>query len=335
VTLRSSAIRIAGIVAVLGIGLTGCSAQADSGSDRVAMVAYSVPKSAYDALQEAFLATPEGSGVRFSASYGPSGTQSKAVASGQPADYVALSLEPDMTRLAPARVPKDWNAGRTKGMVSTSVVVIVVRAGNPKHINGWDDLVKPGVEIVTPDPASSGSAKWNILAAYSQVIAGGGSETDAAAYLAEFYRHVVSKPASGADATVTFESGIGDALISYENEAITARQKGVKVDYVVPAESFLIENPAAVTIDATQPAKDFLAFALSDRGQQIFAAHGFRPAVPGVQTGTVDGANDPRHPFPTVPSLTTIADLGGWPAVDATFFDKQDGIVTHAEKAAG
>jgi sulfate transport system substrate-binding protein len=316
------------------VGLAGCSSGANPGADTVAIVAYSVPKSAYDALESAFGATAAGQDVTFSASYGPSGTQSKAVGSGQPADYVAFSLQPDMTRLVPSVVAKDWNAGPTKGIVSDSVVVMVVRQGNPKHITGWDDLIKPGVKIVTPDPASSGSAKWNILAAYSQVLARGGSEADARNYLTDFYRHVVSKPASGAQATVTFESGTGDVLISYENEAIAARQKGVAIDYVVPSATFLIENPAAVTADASQGAKDFLAFALSDAGQKIFSANGFRPVVEGVDPGTVTGANDPADPFPAIENLTTIDDLGGWPAVDETFFDQRTGIVAEAERAA-
>jgi len=323
------------LLAVALVGIAGCSTAAQQATEKVAIVAYSVPKPAYDDLQAAFQQTPEGKGVQFSASYGPSGTQSKAVISGQPADYVAFSLQPDMTRLVPGEVAEDWNAGPTKGMVSDSVVVIVVRKGNPKHITGWDDLIKPGVQIVTPDPASSGSAKWNILAAYTQVTAGGGSEADAQKYLTEFYRHVVSKPSSGANATVTFESGTGDALISYENEAIAARQKGVGIDYVVPDRTFLIENPAAVTTSASQSAKNFLTFALSDAGQKVFAANGYRPVVKGVDPGTVRGVNDPADPFPTVDKLTTIADLGGWPAVDEKFFTSGTGIVSQAEQAAG
>ena len=316
------------------IGVSACSSSGGGAAGKVAIVAYSVPKPAYDALESAFVQTPQGKGVTFSASYGPSGTQSKAVSSGQPADYVAFSLTPDLTKLVPSFVASDWNAGATKGIVSDSVVVLVVRKGNPKHITGWDDLIKPGISIVTPDPASSGSAKWNVLAAYQHVIADGGTAAQAKSYLTEFFKHVVSKPASGSTATTTFTSGTGDVLISYEDEAIAARQKGASVDYLVPNESILIENPVAVTVHASKAAKDFLAFAFSAAGQQIFAAHGFRPAVAGVSAGNVTGANDPTDPFPSVPKLTTIADLGGWSAVNNEFF-AADGIVTTIEKSIG
>jgi sulfate transport system substrate-binding protein len=337
-TTRSRRNRLVAVLAVAtaaAIGVSSCSSSAKSSSGKVAIVAYSVPKPAYDALSSAFEKTSNGKGVSFSESYGPSGTQSKAVSSGQPADYVAYSLQPDLTKLEPKFVSADWNTGPTKGMVSDSVVVIVVRKGNPKHITGWADLVKPGVKIVTPDPASSGSAKWNILAAYTHVTKDGGTDADAQAYLKSFFQHVISKPSSGANATTTFTQGTGDALISYENEAIAARQKGAAVDYIVPAESILIENPAAVTVKASQAAKDFLAYVLSKPGQQIFASKGFRPVVPNVNPGTVNGANDPSQPFPTVAMLTTIADLGGWTTVNDKFFDAKNGIVIKIENEVG
>jgi sulfate/thiosulfate-binding protein len=287
-----------------------------------------VPKPAYDALSSAFEKTSAGKGVSFSSSYGPSGTQSGKVSSGQAADYVGFSLEPDMVKLVPKFVDSNWNAGTTKGIVSSSVVVIVVRSGNPKKITGWDDLIKPGVKIVTPDPATSGSAKWNILAAYTHVLADGGTAAQAKTYLSAFYKNIVSKPASGADATSTFTSGTGDVLISYENEAIAARQKNQKVDYIVPDESILIQNPGAVTKNASEPAKAFLSYIESAAGQKIFASKGFRPVDPSVSPGTVQGANDPSNPFPAVKKLTTIDSLGGWSKVNTEFFDPDNGIVT-------
>jgi sulfate/thiosulfate transport system substrate-binding protein len=320
-----------------GLGLSACSSGSGGGGDAksVNLVAYSVPKPAYDALATAFAATSQGSGVKISSSYGASGTQATAVTNGQKADVVNFSVGADMSKLVPSRVAEDWNTGPTKGIVSDSVVVIAVRPGNPKGIKGWEDLVKPGVQIVTPDPASSGSAKWNILAAYTHVLQTGGSEAQAKTYLTSFYKNIVSKPNSGALATSTFLNGTGDALISYESEAIGGKQKGDKFDYIVPAESFLIETPAAVTKDAPQAAKDFLAYAESDAGQKIFASKGFRPALQGVDPGTVEGANDPSNPYPTVAKLTTIADLGGWSEVNKKYFDKESGIVTEIAGSVG
>lgn len=296
----------------------------------VNIVAYSVPKPAYDSLSKAFEKTPAGKGVTFNSSYGPSGTQSKAVAAGQKADYVGFSVASDLTKLVPSKIAPGWDSGPTKGLVSDSVVVIAVRKGNPKHICGWDDLVKPGVKVVTPDPASSGSAKWNILAAYEHVLLNGGTQAQAQAYLRKFFQHVAVRAASGAVATTQFTSGTGDALISYENEAIGARQAGQSLDYVVPAESVLIENPAAVTKSASPAAKNFLSYVQSPAGQTIFAQHGFRPVVAGIKPGAVQGANDPNNPFPNPRKLATIAQLGGWSVVNDRFFG-DNGIVTKIE----
>ena len=319
------------------VGLSACGSNSSGSGDpkTVNLVAYSVPKPAYDALSTAFAKTSEGSGVKISASYGASGTQATAVTNGQKADFVNFSVGSDMSKLVPSKVAEGWNGGATKGIISDSVVVIVVRPGNPKGIKGWDDLVKPGIGIVTPDPASSGSAKWNILAAYTHVLSNGGTEDQAKAYLTAYYKNIVAKPSSGKQATSTFLNGTGDALISYESEAIGGRQKGDKFDYVVPAESMLIETPAAVTTNASQAAKDFLAYAESDAGQKIFASKGFRPAVQGVDPGTVDGANDPANPYPTVAKLVTISELGGWSEVNKKYFDKNTGIVTEIAGNAG
>jgi sulfate/thiosulfate-binding protein len=333
----AAALTVAGLAA---IGLAGCSssksgAASGGGNSKVSIVAYSVPKPAYDALSSAFSATDKGRGVRFDASYGASGDQSRAVANGQTADYVAFSLAPDLTKLVPGIVADGWNSGATKGLVSDSVVVLAVRKGNPKQILGWDDLIKPGISIVTPDPGSSGSAKWNLLAAYAHGLTVGSSEQAAVDYLKKFAANIKSKPESGSKATQTFLSGTGDVLISYENEAIAARQKGQQLDYIVPDDTILIENPAAVTKSADQAAKDFLAFVESADGQKIFASKGFRPVLAGVVAGTVQGANDPANPFPTVKKLTTIGELGGWSAANKKFFDKTDGIITKILNGTG
>jgi sulfate/thiosulfate-binding protein len=328
-TRRTVVVAAAAIAAVVGV--SACSSSSDTRTLR--LVAYSVPKPAYDALAQAFEKTSAGKNVRVSGSYGPSGAQSKAVLAGQKADYVGFSVEPDLTKLVPSKVDDTWNAGPTKGLVSESVVVIVVRKGNPLHITGWDDLIKPGVKIVTPDPASSGSAKWNILAAYSHVLSQGGSEAQAAGYLTKFFQHVTSRAASGAVATTQFASGTGNVLISYEDEAITARANGADVDYIVPEQSVRIENPAAVTKGAPKAAKDFLAFVESAPGQQIFAAKGFRPVLTGTKIPVVKGANDPANPFPAVKQLTTVTQLGGWKVVNDKFFG-DNGIVTKIESSS-
>jgi sulfate/thiosulfate transport system substrate-binding protein len=323
--------RAAVAITATAVAVTGVSACSSSSSPKsIRLVGYSVPQPAYDALGKAFAKTSAGKGVTIKGSYGPSGSQSKAVLAGQKADYVAFSVEPDLTKLVPSKVADGWNTGPTKGLVSDSVVVIVVGKGNPLGIKGWDDLIKPGVEIVTPVPSSSGSAKWNILAAYEHVIANGGTADEASAYLKSFFAHVKSRAASGSQATQQFLSGTGNVLISYEDEAIAARQAGKSVDYIVPDQTVLIENPAAVTKTAPKSAKDFLSFVQSEPGQEIFASKGFRPVLPGTKVGTVPGANDPSNPFPTVNKLITIASIGGWSKVNDEFFG-DNGISTKLE----
>ncbi len=318
---------IAATTAVAALGVTACSSPA-TGSSSVTLVGFSTPKPAYDALAAAFEKTSAGKGVTFAPTYGPSGTESKAILAGQQkADYVALSTGSDMTALVPSKVASGWDSTPTKGFAAQSVVVIVVRKGNPLHITGWDDLIKPGVKIVTPDPASSGSAKWNLLAAYEHVISDGGTPAQASAYVKQFFAHVTSRAESGSVAATQFESGTGNVLISYESEAITARQKGEDLDYIVPDESVLIQTPAAITKSASKSAKSFLSFVESADGQKIFAGTGWRPALDGVDPGTVKGAIDPSNPYPTVSKLTTVASLGGWDTVNTKFFG-DTGIIT-------
>ena len=328
------------VVVGLTLALTACggggSGSGSGSGSELSLVAFSVPKPAYDDLQRDFADSADGKGVTWKSSYGASGDQARAVISGLPADYVGFSLSSDMSKLVDKDlVAKDWDSGPTKGIVSTSVVTIVVRHGNPLGIHGWADLVKPGVKIVTPNPGSSGSARWNVLAAWSQVTANGGSEAEATDYLTKYYRNVVSLPSSGREATSAFTSGTGDVLISYENEAIAARQSGADVDYIVPDTTLKIENPGAVTTKAPDSAKKFLAYVESDAGQKVFASHGFRPLSSSVQPGEVKGANDPAQPFPAVKKLVTIADLGGWAAVSTKFFDEDNGIVTKIQDASG
>ena len=311
-------------------------AASGAGGSTIDLVAHSTPETAFTEIEAAFKETEEGQDVQFRDSYGPSGDQSRAVESGQPADFVNFSLESDVTRLVDAGlVAENWNTGEYKGIVADSVVVLAVRPGNPKNIQGWDDLVKPGVEIVTPNPGSSGGARWNLLAAWGHVIATGGSEQDAEEYLTKFFENAVALPGSARDALTSFTSGNGDVLVSYENEAILARQNGEELDYIVPDETLLIETPAAVTEDAEAVASDWLDFLYTDEAQSAFLRSGYRPVVDGV-TGEVEGANDPADPFPAPKSLLTVAgDFGGWPEAAAKFFDEENGIVTRIQAETG
>ena len=200
-----------------------------------------------------------------------------------------------------ASSPRTGTTDATKGVVSSSVVVFAVRPGNPKNIQTWDDLIKPGVEIVTPNPASSGAARWNALAAYGQVIEAGGTEAGGRRVPDEASSATSSSlPNSGRDATTAFLGGTGDVLMAYENEAILAHQNGEEFDYIIPETTMLIENPGAVLKDANPKAKPWLDFVLSADGQKQFALKGFRPVIDGVEYGEVEGANDPSNPFPEV-----------------------------------
>ena len=330
---------VAGSVAAL-VALTGCGASAsgESGEKTLSLVGFAVPEAANKKIQEEFAKTDEGEGITWKTSYGASGDQSRAVESGLDADYVHFSVASDVTRLVDAGlVDKTWDQAENKGVVSRSVVVFGVRDGNPKNIQTWDDLVKPGVEIVTPNPASSGAARWNALAAWGQVIKSGGTEADAKKYIDTFFANVVSLPGSGRDATTAFLGGTGDVLMAYENEAILAAQNGEGFDYIIPDTTLLIENPGAVLKDADPAAKDWLDFVLSDEGQKQFALSGFRPIRDDVDFGgKVEGAKDPSDPFPTVPNLLTVEnDFGTWEELSTKYFDEENGIVTKAIAASG
>jgi sulfate/thiosulfate-binding protein len=332
---------LAGSVAGL-LTLTACGGSSDASSDsgdggtELSLIGYSVLEEANKGVISSFKASDAGKGVTFKESYGASGDQARAVIAGLKADEVHLSLEPDMTKLTDENlVDQGWKSGATKGIATQSVVAIVTRPGNPKNIKTWDDLVKPGVKIVTPNPGSSGSAKWNILAAYGHVLANGGSEADAQAYLKKFLANVAAFPGSGKDATTAFEGGTGDVLLSYENEAIQARAAGADFDYFIPDQTLLIQNPAAVTKDANSSAKAWLDFQLSKAGQTDYAEQGFRPLDDSIKVD-VKGANDPSDAFPTPKTLLTIdGDFGGWADANKKYFDEDNGIVTKLIAASG
>lgn len=329
----------AGIVAALAtLTLSACSSDAKD-TERLSIVGFAVPEKANDAIWNEFKKTDAGKDLGTpKKSYGASGDQSRAVEGGLKADYVHFSVASDVTRLVDAGlVAKDWNTGENKGIVSHSVVVFGVREGNPKNIDSWDDLTKPGVEIVTPNPGSSGAARWNALAAYGQVTANGGTEAEAQKYIGDFFKNVVSLPGSGREATTAFLEGTGDVLMAYENEAILANQQGKGFDYVIPETTLLIENPGAITTDAIDAAKPWLDFVISDKGQKQFALKGFRPIRDDVDFGgTVEGANDPENPFPAVTNLLTVdKNFGSWSELSTKFFDEKSGLVIKAINGAG
>lgn len=246
-----------------------------------------------------------GAGVRWQESYGASGDVSRAVTNGLKAGYVHFSQDSDMTRLVDAGlVDPSWNTGPAKGIVSRSVVALAVRKGNPKHIRDWDDLVKPGVGIVTPNPGSSGSARWNILAAYGQVIANGGNDNDAKEYLPTFFGHIVPLPGSARDATTAFTSGTGDVLVTCENEAILARQNGQDFDYLVPDTTLRIDNPAAVLRNANPKATTWLEFALGKTGQTEFA----QERLPAGDRWRFGGRGRSQRSPPSLPHADETAD---------------------------
>src|SRR6476660_7517934 len=282
----------AATAALVALVAAGCGGSSDTkggssgggGGEKLSLVAYSTPQVVYDELQPRFAATPQGEGTSFSSSYGASGDQSRAVESGLPADIVAFSLAPDITRLVKANlVSPDWTSEPHKGIVTDSVTTFVVRKGNPKHIKTWDDLLKPGVEVLTPNPFTSGGAKWNMIGAYGAQLKQGKSPAEALDFLRKLItEHVKVQDKSGRESVQDFLGGNGDVCISYENEAITAQQKGSDVDYVIPDQTLLIQNPAAVTVKAKPQAKAFLSYLTSKPAQETFAKHGYRPVDEAV-----------------------------------------------------
>ncbi|MFL5819870.1 MAG: sulfate ABC transporter substrate-binding protein [Solirubrobacteraceae bacterium] len=323
---------VALVVTAASAALAACGGSAGGGgqgSSKLTLVAYSTPKEAYGEIIPAFDKTAQGKGIGFQQSYGASGDQSRAVQSGLRADVVALSLAPDVSKLVKAGlVSPSWDKDRYKGMVTDSVVVLAVRKGNPKHIRGWSDLVKPGVQVITPNPFTSGGARWNVMAAYGAQVKAGRTPAQALAYLKALFKNVPVQDKSARESLQTFTGGKGDVLIAYENEAITAQRKGEEVDYVVPDRTVLIENPVAVTTNSSNPrkAREFVDYLRTPAAQRVFQSKGYRP---------VDRALLDKARFPTPKGLFTITDLGGWSTVTDQFFDPQKGSVAKIEQSLG
>jgi sulfate/thiosulfate transport system substrate-binding protein len=308
----------------------GDASAASSGNTKttLSLVAYSTPQVVYDEIIPAFEKTADGKGVGFKTSFGASGDQSRAVEAGQPADYVGFSLEPDINRLVKAGlVAEDWNDNPTKGMVTNSVVVFIVRKGNPKNIQTWEDLTKDGVEVLNPNVFTSGGARWNVMAAYGSQVEQGKSEDQAVQYLNDLYANIPVQDASARESLQTFAGGVGDVLLGYENEAIFAQQQGEDIDYVVPDETILIENPVALTTSGAEnpSAQAFYEYVFTPEAQEIFKENGYRPV-----SDEVDASE-----FPEPAGLFTIAEFDGWDAVMAKFFDPDGSIMVDVERGIG
>jgi len=295
----------------------------------LALVAYSTPKAAFSTIIPAFQQTAAGQGVSFTQSYGPSADQVQAIVNGLPADVVDLSLEPDMRTLVKAGlVAPTWNANKYKGIVTRSVVVIVFRPGNPKHIRGWNDLIKPDVEVLTPNPVTSGGARWNVLAAYGAQLKLGKTPKQAEQYLYKLFHHVPVQDKSARDALNTFLGGKGDALLTYENEALLAQHAGQPVYFNIPKATIRIDNPIAVTANSKNKtaAQAFVKYLYTPAAQRLFAQSGYRPVVTSANKG---------FSFPVRPKLFTVEYLGGWTKVQKKFFDPNKGLMTKIEASLG
>ena len=329
--------RFAAVLVLAALGLAAAAgatvASAQPLDTRLSLVAFSTPREAYAKLISAFQDTPPGKDVDFSQSYGASGEQTRAVKAGLKADIVALSLAPDVNELVRAGiVDANWNRQSYRGMVTNSVVVFVVRDGNPKRIFGWDDLLKPGVQIVTPNPFTSGGARWNVMAAYGAWRKQGKTDKQAQARLLKLFRNVVAQDKSARESLQTFTSGKGDVLLAYENEALFARSKGQNIQFRIPRSTILIENPIAVTKTSEHRAEAnaFLRFLRTPPAQRVFAENGYRPVNKAVAAAF-------KSRFPARPGLFTIDQLGlgGWNAVQKRFFGPKSGIMARFQRIVG
>jgi len=326
------------ITLLVALVVAGCGSSSDSstsgssssGGAKLDIVGYSTPESVYaETLEPAFEKTSQGKGVSFSNSFGASGDQSRAVVAGQPASVVHFSQAGDMERLVEEGelVSKGWESQPYHGIATDSVVVILVRKGNPEGIKSFKDIEEKDIEVVTPNPFSSGSARWNIMAVYGSALEEGDTPDQALEAVKTVLEKTVAQPGSGRDAFSAFSQGEGDVLLTYENEAIKAEKEGEDVEYVIPPSTIQIETPIAVTTEAPEPAaEDFLAFLWSNEGQELWAENGYRPVNPKLV--------DPKQ-FPTPKDLFQIGKFGGWGKVNDEFFDEETGSVAKIEGELG
>jgi sulfate transport system substrate-binding protein len=310
-------------------GAQANSAPASGEAVNLILGAYTTPREAYGEIIPLFKAQwkeKTGQEVTFEESYQGSGAQSRAIAEGFEADVTALSLQADITRLEKAGlITHDWRSVGAKGMVSDSIVVLGVRKGNPLGIKDWADLAKPGVEVLTPNPKTSGGAMWNILALYGAAKRGfveGVPKDDAAAaqaFLLAVLKNVKVMDKGARESITTYEQGVGQVIITYENEILVGQQNGQDYEMVIPRSTILIENPVAVVdtyVDKhgnREAAEAFVAFLFTPEAQQIFAKHGLRSVDPAVAKATAEQ-------YPKVEDLFTIEEFGGWDKATPDFF---------------
>jgi sulfate/thiosulfate transport system substrate-binding protein len=322
-------------VSFLTVTLQGCGGQSQNNANKATLIlgGYTTPREAYGkALIPAFQKywkEKTGKDVEFQESYQGSGAQARAIVGGFEADIAALSLEGDIDKIAEAGlITHDWRSITNRGIVSTSIVVIAVRPGNPKNVKDWADLAQPGVNVLTPDPKTSGGAQWNINALYGAALRGFAGVTkddkDAAReFLGKVLRNVSIMDKGARESITTFEKGVGDAAITYENEVLVARQAGQSYEYVVPHSTILIENPVALVdkyVDkhgVREVAEAFLKFLFSDEAQQGYVKYGLRPVVQN------QSAANSTTQFPSVEDLWKIEYLGGWKKVTTEIYGAQ------------
>ena len=326
-------LRLPAVLIVTGALAAGCGGSAGGAGSQLNLVAYSTPREAYGELTSLFRETPVGKDVSITQSYGSSGEQARAVVAGLEADVVALSLAPDMDQLVRAGlVDSTWTEQPHDGMISHSLVVFVVREGNPKGIEDWDDLLRPDVDVVTPNPFTSGGARWNVMAAYGAWRKAGKTDEQAQANLLQLFENVVVQDTSARASLNTFNSGKGDVLLAYENEAVFARTQGLDLPFVIPKATILIENPIAVIKSSPDKAaaNAFLRFLRTPAAQQVFAENGYRPVVSSVLEKN-------RKEFPARPGEFTVDQLGlgGWVKVQNRFFDPKSGIMARIQRQVG
>jgi len=311
---------------------------ANGGPNTIVLGAYTTPREAYSKLIPIFKdkwKQETGQDITFQESYQASGAQSRAIVEGFEADLAALSLEADVTRIQKAGlITSDWKAGTYKGMVSDSVVSFAVRKGNPKGINDWADLAKPGLQVLTPNPKTSGGAQWNILALYGAArrgfVDGVAKDDDAAAteFLKAVLKNVTVMDKGARESITNFEKGVGDVALTYENEVLVGQQGGQDYELVIPRSSILIENPIAIVdkyVDKhgnRKAVEGFVAFLFTKEAQEVFAKYGLRSIDPEVAKATATQ-------YPALEDQFKIDYFGGWGEATPKYFG-DDGIYTKA-----